>query len=381
MAKKSKKNTYVRKKSVGMRIFIAIMAAALILGIIILPLDIKAEEASENLTVQSFETGKLSDAILEAADGTDYNFIKKIAVMSGTLNDADYAALLQIPNLDTVELARTETKDGVIPENALPSRNQLEFISLPKNTEKIGAGAFANNRKLKKLSMPSSVSYIGDEAFSGCEALESFPVSAKITYIGAGAFRDCKSITEFTVPAGITEIYADTFSKCGFESFSVGPDVTRIGSGVFADCNNLKNIYAYGRTAPALDSDVFRNVSAAVHVFDGSEDSYKSWAVNNMTVTADLTGEYIPAAEDPEGGEEYNEPASENVTSTETAPPAETEARSVTEAATSVEAAAASAGSSGSGGVSVGIVIVIAVMAAVIAVLATLLVVSKKNRS
>lgn len=375
MAKKSKKNTYVRKKSVGMRIFIAIMAAALILGIIILPLDIKAEEAAENLTVQSFETGKLSDAIFEAADGTDYNFIKKIAVLSGTLNDTDYAALLQIPNLDAVELARTETKDGVIPENALSSRNQLEFISLPKNTEKISAGAFANNRKLKKLSMPSSVNYIGDEAFSGCEALESFPVSAKIKYIGAGAFRDCKSMTEFAVPAGITEIYADTFSKCGFESFSVGPDVARIGSGVFADCNNLKHIYAYGRTAPALDSDVFRNVSATVHVFDGSEDSYKSWAVNNMTVTADLTGEYTPAAEEPEGGEEYNEPPSEDAGVTETAAQTEAVSQSETEVVTSAEE------SSNSGGVSMGVTVVIAVMAAIIAVLATLLVTSKKNKS
>lgn len=378
MAKKSKKNTYVRKKSVGMRIFIAIMAAALILGIIILPLDIKAEEASENLTVQSFETGKLSEAILEAADGTDYNFIKKIAVLSGTLDSTDYAALLQIPNLDTVELARTETKDGVIPENALPSRNQLEFISLPKNTEKISAGAFANNRKLKKLSMPSSVNYIGDEAFSGCEALESFPVSAKITYIGAGAFRDCKSITDFTVPAGITEIYADTFSKCGFESFSVGPDVAKIGSGVFADCNNLKHIYAYGETAPALDSDVFRNVSATVHVYDGSEDSYKGWAVNNMTVTADLTGEYIPAAEEPEDGGEYSEPPSEAVTPAETAPQTEAEA-AVSQSET--EAVMSPAADNRSGGISVGVVIVIAVMAAVIAVLATLLVTSKKNKS
>lgn len=373
MAKKQKKITYVKKKSMGMRIFIAIMAAALIVGIIIMPLDIRAEGSTENLTVQTFDTGKLSEAMLEAADGTDYNFIKKIAVMSGTLNAEDYAALQQIPNLEIIELAHTETKDGVIPDNALPSRNQLTYIGLPKNTVKIGAGAFANNRKLTKILMPSTVSYVGDEAFSGCEALESFPVSAKIEYIGAGAFRDCKSITEFTVPAGIKEIYPDTFGKCGFESFSIGPDVEKIGSGVFADCNNLKDIYAYGKTAPALDSDVFRNVSAAVHCFDGSEDSYESWAVNNMTVVPDLTGEYVPAADTPEGGEQYTEAETEAVTQKET----EAVTQSETTAATQRETEE----TSGNGGVSVWVVIVIAVMAAAIAVLATLLAVSKKNKS
>lgn len=377
MAKKQKKNTYVKKKSMGLRIFIAIMAAALIAGIIIMPLDIRAEGSTENLTVPSFETGKLSEAMLEAADGTDYNFIKKIAVMSGTLNAEDYAALQQIPNLEIIELAHTETKDGVIPDNALPSRNQLTYIGLPKNTVKIGAGAFANNRKLTKILMPSTVSYVGDEAFSGCEALESFPVSAKIEYIGAGAFRDCKAMTEFTVPAGIKEIYADTFGKCGFESFSIGPDVEKIGSGVFADCNNLKDIYAYGKTAPALDSDVFRNVSAVIHCFDGSEDSYESWAVNNMTVVPDLTGEYVPAPEQAEGGEKYTEAE----TPAETVTQKETETEAVTQSETAAVTTAAAEKSDNGGGVSVGIVVVIAVMAAVIAVLATLLVVSKKNKS
>lgn len=374
MANKSKKNTYQKKKGLGLRIFIIAIAVALVLGIIIMPLSARAEESTENLTVPTFETGKLSEAISEAADGTDYNFIKNIAVMSGKLSSDDYAALLQIPNLEIIELAGTETEDGVIPENALPSRNQLTLISLPKNTEKIGAGAFANNRKLTKILMPASVKYVGDEAFSGCEALESFPVSSKIEYIGAAAFRDCKSITEFAVPAGITEIYADTFSKCGFESFSIGPDVTKIGSGVFADCNNLKDIYAYGKNAPALDGDVFRNVSASVHVFEDSEDSYQSWAVNNMKVVPDLTGEYLPAADTPEGGEAYTEAAAQTETATEAVPQSE----SVTETtAAAVEASAQNDG----GGVSVGVVIVIAVMAAVIAVLATLLVVSKKNKS
>ena len=72
MANKSKStNTYAKKKSTLVRIFVIFIAAAMLLGIIIMPILSRAEGSEENLTVSSFETGKLADAISEAADGTD----------------------------------------------------------------------------------------------------------------------------------------------------------------------------------------------------------------------------------------------------------------------------------------------------------------------
>lgn len=373
-----------KKKPLAARILISILAVALLVGIVVmaLPASVRAEESDENLTVQSFETGKLADAISKAADGTDYNFIKNIAVLSGTLNAEDYSALTSIPNLEIIELAGTETEGGIIPENALPSRNQLTVLTLPKNTVEIGKNAFSGNRKLVKVLMPASVIKIDDYAFASCEALEEVPVSAAVTYIGEGAFQDCKSITEFVIPAGISELYPNTFSKCGFESISIGPDVKKIGGSVFADCNNLKNIYAYGEEAPVLDSDVFRNVSATVHCYEGSEESYESWKQNNITVIADLTGKYSLTAEISEENNETYETVQTEASSTETdaaeessetaeaeAVPAQAQTEQPTQAVQSVQ----------SGGLSVGVVIVIVIMAAVIAVLATVLVMTKKG--
>ncbi len=391
MAKSNKKTkSSSRKKTLGLRIFIVVVAALLALGVVIIPIrsNIRssAEESGESITVRSFETGKLADAVSEAADGTDYNFIKNVAVLSGTLNADDFAAFASIPNLEILELAGTETEDGIIPENALTSKNQLSFVSLPKNTVEIGSNAFSSNRKLVKITMPDSVTKIDDYAFASCEALENFPISEKVEYIGAGAFQDCKAITEFVIPYGITEIYPDTFSKCGFESISIGPNVEKIGAGVFADCNSLKTIYSYAEEAPALDGDVFRNVSADIHCYPDSEESYQSWKLQNMTVTGDLTGEYeapeeaaeeTAAAEtvsDTEADEADDESAEAEITETEAA---ETEAETEdTEAAP----ASAEAGESNSG-ISVGIVIVIVIMAMIIAVLATILVMnSKKNK-
>jgi len=388
----AKKTTYTKKKSMAVRVFILILAAALLAGIVILPITSNAENI-ENLTVESFETGKLSEAITEASEGTDFNFIKNIAVLEGTLNASDYQALTNIPNLEIIELSGTETEGGVIPENALPSRNQLSYISLPKNTTEIGKNAFSGNRKLVKVSMPATVTTIGDYAFAACEAMTDIPISEGVTYIGEGAFQDCKALTEFVIPSGITEIYANTFSKCGFEQISIGPNVKKVGMSVFADCNALKDLYVYGDEAPALDSDVFRNVSATIHCSEEAEESFESWQQQNMKVAADLTGEYTLSAGEPaavttaaekEEAETDDEKAEKEETEEKKTENAETEAvtdgSADEDATTSEETADVSAESSEASGISVGVVVVIVIMAMIIAVLATILVMTKKKQ-
>lgn len=381
----AKKPTYTKKKSIVLRVFIVFMAIALLLGIIIMP----ALAANvEDVTVTEFETGKLAEAITEASEGTDFNYIKNIAVLKGTLNEDDYKALTNIPNLEIIELSGTETEDGVIPENALMSRNQLSYVALPKNTTEIGKNAFSGNRKLIKVDMPATVTKIDDYAFAACEAMTDIPISEAVTYIGEGAFQDCKALTEFVIPSGITEIYANTFSKCGFEQISIGPNVKKVGMSVFADCNALKDIYVYGDEAPALDSDVFRNVSATVHCYEEAEESFESWAQQNMKVSADLTGEYTLSAGEPAVTAAETEAVTEaEKAETETEEEKETE-KAETEAVTdgsadedvttSEETEQVSAEPS-EGGVSVGIVVVIVIMAMIIAVLATILVMTKKN--
>lgn len=367
-----------------MRITMLVLAVALAVGILTLPISSAmkayAEEDNSALTVAEFETGKLDKAISEAADGTDYNFITKIAVLSGTMSEADWNALLAIPNLEFIELAGTETKDGKIPENALPSRNQLTYISLPKNTCEIGKSAFSGNRKLEKINMPVSVSSIGDYAFEACEALAEIPVTENVTYIGEGAFRDCKSITSFTIPSKVTEILPYTFGKCGFSEIIIGPAVKSVGDGAFADCGNLKDIYVYSEAAPALGgSGVFLNLGATVHVYDGCADSFSSWEINNVKVAEDLTGEY-PAPEEvpvPEETAAADDAAPVSEEEKETA--ASEDKTEETTAAETTAAAEEAAPASSSGGLSVGVTVAIAVMAAIIAVLATILIMSRKK--
>lgn len=366
-----KNNKPHKKKKLWIRIVMIVLAAALAVGILILPMQslfgVFAEDGA--ITVDSFDTGMLSEAISEAADGTDYNQITKISVSGGTLNASDWNALTAIPNLEYIELANAQTESGIIPENALPSRNRLAYISLPHNTAEIGEKAFNNNKVLAKISMPDTVTKIGSYAFEACEALEAMPNSVNITEMGEGAFKDCKSFESFTVSPKITEIPAYAFSKCGFSEIIIGPDVKTIGEGAFADCNNLKNIYVYAQEAPSIASGSFMNVSADVHAYEDSD--YSAWNINNLKTANDLEGEY--PVKEPEKPAETTADAGET-TAADTAAAEETTAQE-TAAASSAKAES----ESGSGGVGVVTVIIIVVMAVVIAVLATILIMSRKK--
>ncbi|MCI7766726.1 MAG: leucine-rich repeat protein [Oscillospiraceae bacterium] len=385
-----------QKKKNIMRVVMLIMAVIMILSFVILPLskDISAEETGAAVTVTEFETGKLSDAIEKAKDGADLNTVTKIAVSGGTMNAADYQALCGYPNVEFLELAGCETENGVIPENALPSRNQLSYISLPSNTETIGQRAFSGNRKLLKISIPATLRVIGDYAFEGCEQVEEFAVPAEVTAIGTGAFSDCKALKSFALPAAITEIPDYCFSKCSLTEMHFGPQVEKIGNGAFSDCHGLTDIYYYGDTAPAANESSFQNVKVTLHTYEDGE-GFDSLSNNFVSVSYDLSEDsvYIPpqpsetkpaetASEtdnEPAAESEEAVPENENVLETDVSAESVSETISDKPSETAAETQneiPASAPASSFSGISV---LIIAVLCAALAVTVTLLVVNKKK--
>ena len=316
MNSKNSKKKNTDGKKLWVRIVVVIIALTTMLGFVLLPLTSNAEEDKSSIVVDEFTTGSLADALNKAMDGTDFNYIKNIAVTGGTLNSADYQALKNIPNIENLELAKAETENGIIPENALDSRNKLAYVSLPKNTKEISKKAFSCNRTLKKVSVPAGVEKIGDYAFESCIVLEKFDVPVTVTYIGEGAFTDCKVLSTFTIPENITEIFGNTFSKSGLTEIFIGPKVTAIGSSAFADCNALKDIYFYGKTAPSVaDAGVFQNLKVTVHCSADAE-GYDDLASNFVTVAQDFEEKYV-APEAPETEAVYKEEEPKETTVTE----------------------------------------------------------------
>lgn len=377
------------KKNI-LRVIMLIMAVAMIFGFVMMPLaqDIYAEEDNTAVTVDGFTTGSLSAAIDKAKDGTDLNLIKKISVSGGTLNAEDYAAICGYPNTEIIELAGCETENGVIPDNAMPSRNQLQYISLPKNTVTIGAGAFSGNRALLKVSFPATVRHIGDRAFEGCERVESFVIPAETETIGTAAFSDCKALAVFSVPEAITGIPDYCFSKCSLTELHLGPQVTRIGEGAFSDCHSLTDIYFYGDTAFSANESAFQNLKVTIHTYEDAE-GFDSLSSNFVTVANDLSedSKYIPpksVSSDPVYEDASAVSESEENADESTAPESavsENEDEEVTASETaSGEAAPAFAETSGSSGFGGAAVAVIAVLCAALGVTVTLLITERKKK-
>ena len=306
--KKMKQET---KKSI-LRVIVVIMAAAMLLGIVILPLTSSVGAEGTDVVIESFTGGSLSSAIETAKGDTDLNNITRLSVSGGTLDSADFAAICTYPNLERIELAGAEVKDGKIPDNALSSRNKLSVLSLPSNTVEIGAGAFTNNRELTRISIPSSVRVIGPQAFSGCEKITVFSIPAKTESIGEGAFADCKALESFELPEAVAEIPARCFAQCALTEIHLGPQVTKIGANAFENCHGLENVYFYGDTAPLIESGAFQNVHTTIHTYDGTE-GFDSQTNDFISVAYDLSPEsvYTPPAD-------IEEPAAPAETSAET---------------------------------------------------------------
>lgn len=380
MSSKKKNNYPAKEKSMGKRIFVMIMCAAMVLGIIALPLFsvfASAEEDDSTIVVKTFEKGQLQSAIDEARGSVDFNNIKRLAVLSGTLGSNDYGAICGLPNLEFIELSGCEAENGVFCDNAIQGRNNLTYISLPKNTVEIGRAALANNKRLTKIDMPACVERILDYAFENCEGLTDITLPFGLKTLSPGVFNNCRSLTSIDLPMGIKGIPDNCFTRCyGLTELHIPPTVDIIGSNAFADCDSLKGIYFYSEIAPTPGGGMFpQNGRPTVHAipdaigFDDGEwtkapveydvdpdEPYYYRETGEPAATEETApSEAVPAADDNKAEAEETTAETEAVSSADNTEKAET------------EAAPAAAEPQTNGGVSAGTLVLMIVIAVLIA--------------
>lgn len=389
-----KKNSYpVKEKSLGKRILVIIMCAVMVLGFIALPLFsvfASAEKDESTIIVESFEKGQLQSAIDEARGSVDFNNIKRLAVMSGTLAPNDYAAILGLPNLEFIELSGCEAENGVFSDNAIQGRNNLTYISLPKNTVEIGRAALANNKRLTKIDMPACVERILDYAFENCEGLTDITLPLGLKTLSPGVFNNCRSLTSIDLPMGLKAIPDNCFTRCyGLTDLHIPPTVDIIGMNAFADCDSLKGIYFYSEIAPTPGGGMFpQNGRPTVHAVPdaiGFDDGEWTKAPVEYDVDPDAPY-YYRETEEPTAIEEPVPPETAPADDTDKAEAEETtEETAVSENTekTETEAAPANAEPQSSGGVSAGTLVLIIVIVVLIASgvsAAVTVIIIKKNK-
>lgn len=393
MSGKKKNNYPAKEKSMGKRVFVLIMCAVMVLGFIALPLFsvfASAEKDESTIIVESFEKGQLQSAIDEARGSVDFNNIKRLAVMSGTLAPNDYAAILGLPNLEFIELSGCEAENGVFSDNAIQGRNNLTYISLPKNTVEIGRAALANNKRLTKIDMPACVERILDYAFENCEGLTDITLPLGLKTLSPGVFNNCRSLTSIDLPMGLKAIPDNCFTRCyGLTDLHIPPTVDIIGMNAFADCDSLKGIYFYSEIAPTPGGGMFpQNGRPTVHAVPdaiGFDDGEWTKAPVEYDVDPDAPY-YYRETEEPAAIEEPVPPETPPADDTDKAEAEETtEETAVSEKTekTETEAAPASAEPQSSGGVSAGTLVLIIVIVVLIASgvsAAVTVIIIKKNK-
>lgn len=393
-----KKNSYpVKEKSMGKRFFVLIICAVMALGVIALPLFsvfASAEDDDSTIVVKSFEKGQLQSAIDEARGSVDFNNIKRLAVMSGTLAPNDYGAILGLPNLEFIELSGCEAENGVFSDNAIQGRNNLTYISLPKNTVEIGRAALANNKRLAKIDMPACVERILDYAFENCEGLTDITLPLGLKTLSPGVFNNCRSLTSIDLPLGLKAIPDNCFTRCyGLTDLHIPPTVDIIGMNAFADCDSLKGIYFYSEIAPTPGGGMFpQNGRPTVHAIPdaiGFDDGEWTKAPVEYDVDPDAPY-YYRETEEPTAIEEpvppETEPADDKADAEETK--AETEAAASEKAENTetepTEAAPTAAEPQTNGGVSAGtlvlIIVIVVLLASGVSAAVTVIIIKKNKK-
>lgn len=144
------------------------------------------------------------------------------------------------------------------------TNNTVKFVTLPRQTSKIGKNAFANCSGLVGVSMSDFVTSIGESAFKSDSALTNFRAPTSLQTLSQAAFSGCESLSKVKNldATGITEIPSDCFSMCSkLEEIVLPANISKIRFGAFAG-SGLKTINLEDTKLEELGDSAFNSCAA-----------------------------------------------------------------------------------------------------------------------
>lgn len=148
------------------------------------------------------------------------------------------------------------------------TNNTVKFVTLPRQTSKIGKNAFANCSGLVGVSMSDFVTSIGESAFKSDSALTNFRAPTSLQTLSQAAFSDCTSLSKVKNldATGITEIPSDCFAGCSkLEEIVLPANISKIRPGAFGS-SGLKTINLEDTKLEELEDSAFNSCSALTQV-------------------------------------------------------------------------------------------------------------------
>lgn len=148
------------------------------------------------------------------------------------------------------------------------TNNTVKFVTLPRQTSKIGKNAFANCSGLVGVSMSDFVTSIGENAFKSDSALTTFRAPTSLQILGKAAFSGCGTLAKVTNldATSISEIPNDCFGGCSqLEEVILPVNLVRIGESAFVG-TALKTINLEDTKLEELGASAFNSCSALTQV-------------------------------------------------------------------------------------------------------------------
>lgn len=199
--------------------------------------------------------------------------------------------------------------------NAFASCSALESVTIGKDVEKIGEGAFTNCPKVAafnvslenvkyqekdgvlftkptsdhlvlyptgktgEYTVPEGTVYIDAAAFTDVLNLEKINIAQSLKQIGKAAFKSAKKLKEinFLSVSQLEEVGENAFQYTKLEKIIVPASVKKLGDAAFADVETLKDVhFATGSLLENLSPILFQNAkNLTTVVFDGENQLQK----------------------------------------------------------------------------------------------------------
>lgn len=107
-------------------------------------------------------------------------------------------------------------------------------VTIPPSVTTIGMGAFAGCNGITSLTVPASVTVLEPHTFTGMANLASIDIKAQIVSVPAAAFAGDTKLSKVTLPSTIAAIDSAAFSGCSaLAEIQLPQSVTRIGASAF----------------------------------------------------------------------------------------------------------------------------------------------------
>ncbi len=239
--------------------------------------QIKTFHIGRKLSAASFyASGSLPNLETITVDGENQSWWVEDGVLYRNANGYNNSLILYPQKKINTSFSVPEGINNIA-STAMGGNSYIQNVSLPSTLNSIGSEAFQNCTNLRTVNIPASVSFIDDYAFEGCSRLESIDLSLKTTYstlwLGNYCFGNCNSLKTIILGNALAYDY----------------DGSSIEYGVFDGCNSIENIYVitdnlivYGYDdigedyVDFVETQMFSNFSATVHVPSGSLSAYRS---------------------------------------------------------------------------------------------------------